>query len=361
MKNKTNLRILFDGPFYSTPHAGIARYFNNISRKLTFNNEIYFSRRIDQSHPKEVNLPSFRHFRPHRLSFQLEKLWFQVFNRSHFDIIHLVEYELSPTGLFFRDRGSKLVVTIHDLIHEQIGAPLNLLDKNKRENLYQNADALIFDSYATRNDFQIYYPDVNLDQKVNSVIWLGCSFNTSQMPRNEKKHQFLFLGARNGYKNFITAINAFIYHSQSFEDAQLTVVGSAPTPCEQEIVNSNKINVRWLTYSTDEVLKELYQESIALLYLSNKEGFGLPLVEAMSMGCVPLAGNHSSLSEVLGNGGVYVDQKDPRDVASKMDRLFIDHNFRANKIQSGFDRSKVFSWDITSKKILSTYHSIFNH
>ena len=58
---------------------------------------------------------------------------------------------------------------------------------------------------------------------------------------------------------------------------------------------------------------------------------------------------------------MYVDQMDPRDVASKMERLFIDHKFRAYKIQCGFDRSKVFSWDITSKKILSTYHSIFNH
>ena len=361
MKNKTNLKILFDGPFYSTPHAGIARYFNNISRKLSYNNETYFSRRIDQSKSKEVKLPKFRHFRPHRLSFQLEKLWFQAFRRSHFDIVHLVEYELSPTGLFFINRGSKLVITIHDLIHEQIGAPSNLLDKNKRQNTYQKADAIIFDSYATRDDFRIYYPDVSLDSKINSVIWLGSSFNAPEKPSNEKKHQFLFVGARNGYKNFKTALEAFIHHSKSYKDARLVVVGSPPTPRELEIVNSNKLNANWVSYSTDDVLKKLYQESIALLYLSNKEGFGLPLVEAMSMGCVPLAGNHSSLSEVLGNEGMYVDQNDPRDVASKMERLLIDLNFRACKIQSGLDRSKVFSWDITSKKILSTYHSIFNH
>jgi glycosyltransferase involved in cell wall biosynthesis len=361
LKDISKLRILFDGPFYSNPHAGIARYFNNLSRKLSNCNEVHFSRRLDCSQPKEIKLPKIRHFRPHRFSFQFEKLWFQFFNDSHFDIVHLVEYELSPTGLFFLNRGSKLVITIHDLIHEQIGAPLNLLDRNKRQNLYKNSDALIFDSYSTKNDFQKIYPDVSLNKKANSVIWLGCTFDEVAKHVKNKKHQFIFVGARNGYKNFKTALRAFERYASIHKDAKLIVVGASPSPGEVEMVLQNKERITWITNATDLELKELYKESIALLYLSRKEGFGLPLVEAMSMGCVPLAGNHSSISEVLENDGVFVDENDPIDVMSKMEELFYNMDFRGNKIHSGYERSKIFSWEKTSKEVNSLYSSLIEN
>ena len=360
MKDISKLRILFDGPFYSKPDAGIARYFNNLSRKLSNDHEVHFSRRLDCSQQKEIKLPTIRHFRPHRFSFQFEKLWFQFFNDSHFDIVHLVEYEPSPTGLFFLNRGSKLVITIHDLIHEQIGAPLNLLDRNKRLNLYEKADALIFDSHSTKYDFQKIYPAVCLEKKANSVIWLGCTFDALETHSKNKKHQFIFVGARNGYKNFKTAFRAFERYASIHKDARFIVVGAPPSPDEEEMVLPNKGKVTWITDATDQELKELYKESIALLYLSRKEGFGLPLVEAMSMGCVPLAGNHSSISEVLENDGVFVDENDPVDVMQKMEELFYNEEFRRSKIHSGYERSKIFSWEKTSKEMNSLYGSLID-
>lgn len=353
-----NLKILYDGPYYSTPKAGIARYFNKISSLLSNDNEIYFSRNIGSSKVININQPIFKHFRPHRVSFLIEKLWFRFFTKINFDIIHLVEYNLSPSANYFLKNGSKLVVTVHDLIHEQIGAPANLLDSNQRLNLYNQSSAIIFDSHATKIDFQHFYPSVNLNQKVHDVIWLGTFFQNQDKIITKKKHQFLFVGARNGYKNFNTAIKAFRIHCKAFDNSTLVVVGAPPTESELYEVSSFKSKVRWISNAPDNSLKDLYKESIGLLYLSNKEGFGLPLVESMSMGCVPIAGRHSSISEVLGDKGLFVDQKNPNEVANIMHKLYTNIDFRNKIIKIGYDRSELFTWEKTANKITSIYNSV---
>ena len=68
--------------------------------------------------------------------------------------------------------------------------------------------------------------------------------------------------------------------------------------------------------------KKIYSESLALLYVSKYEGFGMPLIEAMSQGCVPIAGNHSSIPEVMADAGISVNVSNPEGNFKSNDKMY---------------------------------------
>ena len=118
------MKILFDGPYQSIPKSGVLLYFNLLARELSGSNIIYFSRTYLKSNQwNGISTPKFIHYRPHKLSFFLEYIWFKFFGPNHFDVIHTIEYSLSPVGRYFVKKGAKHVITIYDLIHEILGAP----------------------------------------------------------------------------------------------------------------------------------------------------------------------------------------------------------------------------------------------
>ena len=247
-------------------------------------------------------MPPFAHFRPHRISFYLEYLWHKYFSNLEIDIVHPTEFQLSPTGSFFVKKGAKLVITIHDLIHEKFGAPGDLYSKASRTNFYNQADGYIFVSKSTRNDFAEFYPDL-IKSRPSKIIWHGGNFPIDERKNKNLRKQFLFVGSREGYKNFATAAQAFCKVANKCKDCTLVVAGAPPKSSELTIVKNYEHQISWIEFPDEEQLKTLYAESVALLYVSKYEGFGMPLLEAMSQGCIPITGNHSSIPEVLGKAG----------------------------------------------------------
>ena len=71
--------------------------------------------------------------------FFLEYTWFKFFGPKYFDVVHSIEYSLSPTGRYFIKKGAKHVITVYDLIHEIFGATPNLYNKILRESFMKNA------------------------------------------------------------------------------------------------------------------------------------------------------------------------------------------------------------------------------
>ena len=185
------MRILFDGPYSKYPKSGIAKYFERLSLELTKKHSVFFSRRSFSGNSSEINLPLPFHFRPHRLSFFIERMWFKYLARKPFQIIHPIEYELSPAGEYCHKRNSKLVITVHDLIHEKFGAPGNLYEKEKRSSFFAKANGFIFVSNSTRNDFGEFYPKL-ADHTPGAVIWHGNNFeNTNRIDTKKKKTGFV--------------------------------------------------------------------------------------------------------------------------------------------------------------------------
>ena len=335
------------------------RYFQKLSEQAMDFNEVYFSRKsVHPFHYRSkvlgLGMPPIPHFRPHRLSFLIEAEWYKRFQASDFDVVHPIEYGLSPTGQHFIDRGASLVITVYDLIHEKFGAPGNLYDKQGRTSFYKKANGLIFISESTRRDFNSFYPELT-ESIPNEVVYLGNNFVQSGEVVLERKAQFLFVGSRSGYKNFENACKAFELLSEKFKDVKFIVAGPPPSKIDRK-VSSGIRKIEWVTKPSDMELARLFSSSLGLLYVSRYEGFGLPPLEAMSLGCVPIAGNHSSIPEVLGDAGIMLqDVSDPRLICNSMENLLADEAFRKERVVAGIERSRHFDWKIAQNKTLSLY------
>ena len=351
------MRILFDGPYSKYPKSVIAKYFERLSLELTKKHSVFFSRRSFSDNSNEINLPLPFHFRPHRLSFFMERLWFEYLARKPFQIIHPIEYELSPAGEYCHKRNSKVVITIHDLIHEKFGAPGNLYEKEKRNSFYSKANGFIFVSNSTRKDFGEFYPELAV-RSPTAVIWHGNNFDNANRIEGKKKNQVLFVGARDGYKNFKGAVESFRLVASDLTDLKLVVAGPPPQHSELSLVHDLHQRVDWVTYPDENELRKIYAESVALMYVSKYEGFGMPIIEAMSQGCIPVAINHSSLPEIMGDAGILLNSSDPHEIGQAISRCCKDNDFSKVKVRLGEARSKTFMWEKCAKEVLSFYQEL---
>ena len=351
------MNILYDGSFSSKPKGGVVRYYKEVSDKISTTNNVYFSRKPMGSFSKQILLPPFAHFRPHRISFQLENLWFKYFSKTRIDIVHPTEFQQSPTGTFFKNKGAKLVITIHDLIHEKFGAPGNLYSKASRTNFYKQADGYIFVSKSTRNDFAEFYPEF-FESRPSMVIWHGCNFHVNEQKSEKRRKQFLFVGSRNGYKNFATAAQAFCKVADANKDCNLVVAGAPPKSSELIILKNYEKQVSWIGFPEEEHLRNLYAESAALLYVSKYEGFGMPLLEAMSKGCIPIGGYHSSIPEVLYEAGIKVNCESASELSEAMKECLVEDSKTQNLVKRGYDRASFFTWEKSAKLHMKFYSNL---
>lgn len=102
--------------------------------------------------------------------------------------------------------------------------------------------------------------------------------------------------------------------------------------------------VKVLGYQSDEVLAELLAGAKALLFPSLYEGFGLPVLEAMASGVPVLLTRSSSLPEVAGEAGIYVDAQDPQEMCTAVQELVDDFSLWERCRALGLERAREFSW-----------------
>jgi glycosyltransferase involved in cell wall biosynthesis len=103
--------------------------------------------------------------------------------------------------------------------------------------------------------------------------------------------------------------------------------------------------VHMVGFVDDEDLPALYSGAIALAYPSMYEGFGLPVLEAMACGTVPIVGNWTSLPEVTGDAGLLVDASDVEQIAGAIISIVEDAALRNDLRWRAIERSKQFTWD----------------
>jgi glycosyltransferase involved in cell wall biosynthesis len=111
--------------------------------------------------------------------------------------------------------------------------------------------------------------------------------------------------------------------------------------------------------SRDE-LAALYTLCAAFVFPSLYEGFGLPIAEAMCCGAPVIAGNSSSLPEVIGDAGILVDSASSAELSGAMLKMLTDEKIRLNMSERSQKRYLVFSFDTVAKKIISAYETIAN-
>jgi glycosyltransferase involved in cell wall biosynthesis len=118
--------------------------------------------------------------------------------------------------------------------------------------------------------------------------------------------------------------------------------------------------MKLLGYVTDDRLSLLYQAASLFLFPSLEEGFGLPVLEAMAHGVPVVASATSSLPEVGGDAALYVDPRNPEDIAEKIHRGVEDGDLRADLIERGLARALQFTWQRMAEETLKVYDELSN-
>lgn len=174
---------------------------------------------------------------------------------------------------------------------------------------------------------------------------------------------FLFsIGQITARKNFVSLVRMLA----KLKDFQLVIGGKDTTDTAKELIEeAEKLNVKdrlFLIGNISENQKKYYYKNCeAFVFPSLREGFGLPVIEAMLFGKPVFTSNNTSLPEIGGNIAYYWDHYDPEYMAHIFEKGM--QNFSENKKmlqQQSIDRAKTFSWDTAAKQYAKVYQSIIS-
>lgn len=186
---------------------------------------------------------------------------------------------------------------------------------------------------------------------------------------NEKyklpKNYILSIGNSEPRKNTINLLKAYgEYHTRSVETKSLVLLHNdrhafrmqMQCACLSERV---KRNIIMLGYVNSADIPVLFSEANMFVYPSQREGFGIPILEAMASGTPVITSNTSSMPEVAGAAAQYTSQIDFQDIAEQM--LYLEtHPKRCDElIEAGLAQSKKFQWENTAQNVLRVYQKIF--
>lgn len=162
------------------------------------------------------------------------------------------------------------------------------------------------------------------------------------------KRFFLGVGSQSPHKNMQGIITAF--RSLARDDVDLVLVGGKFGRVFQTAELDLPAHAHHLGFVRDAELQALYQHALGYVFPTFYEGFGLPVLEAMSSGCPVICSNAASLPEVGGDAVLYCDPHDPQDIARQMRALLENEALRQALIQKGAARTHAFTWEATARR-----------
>ncbi|WP_255295252.1 glycosyltransferase family 1 protein [Bacillus sp. AFS037270] len=164
-----------------------------------------------------------------------------------------------------------------------------------------------------------------------------------------EKGKYVFaVSSLNPNKNFEALIKA----TQFFQEKSFNIVIAGGTdPKVFGISNFEGNNIKYLGYITDEDLKGLYMNAGCFVFPSIYEGFGLPPLEAMSVGCPVVVSRIGPIPEVCEDAAIYFDPYDERDLANKILMVMNDELLKKELQSKGYQQAQKFSWQNASRQL----------
>lgn len=357
----SNNKIFIDGVIFQIQRnrpAGISRVWLSLLKELSKSN---LSDRVILLERGDT-LPNIEGFSTLPIneyvqnSFESDSLYLQNIMDTNGGGLFVSSYYTYPEN-------SPCVITLYDLIPEAMSLDLNHPEWRAKQKAIDKSSAYFSISNATKEDFFLHYPQHS--NKQVTVIPLAISDNIKIPQSGElelfkrtfsiKKPYFIFNGHRLGYKNAISFIKAFNLLPNKNEYEILFTGGAKELEkIFTELLRTIKHQIQFLN---DKELSVAYSGALALVYPSLYEGFGLPVIEAMKMGCPVIAGNNSSIPEVASDSAILIDAKNILKINEALVKVQ-DPNLRSELIIKGYKNIKRFSWEKTGKVFIDTLHSL---
>jgi mannosyltransferase len=342
--------LCIDGIIYSLQrYGGISVYFNELLRHIAGRNiqisKITYKNAFN--HLKDHNGKAEELRRP-----RLLERYRRCEISTKINLFHSSYYRLPS-------RKVPVITTVHDFTYEYFLKEKfrSKIHKWQKFLAIRNSQAIICVSENTRRDLLNFIP--NIDPAIVNVIYHGVSEQFFLLPGRtvvtSEKPYVLFVGERNGYKNFELTVKAV----STLSDLRLICVGGPPLSSDEKLLVRNFLSSRfeYLKNVTNQELNALYNQAYCLAYPSAYEGFGMPILEAMKSGCPVIARNCSSIPEVAGEAAFLLQTNDLDELANAFIELKNNYK-RENFRQKGFEQAKKFSWQKCCQETIKVYERI---
>lgn len=374
------MHIVYDSQIFDRQRqGGVSRYFAELLQGGTTNSH----RR--QSIGLDVTTNEFlRHLRRHnplatwrdaaaralypvtgnRLVSQVNRRYsIQLLRRQDFDVFHPTYYD--PYFLPYLNK-KPFVLTVYDMIHERFPEHFAANDPTRawKQQLAQRAAAIFTLSLHAKQDIvellHVAPAKIHVTPLASSLAAIPAEKIFHSNPSSSP--YLLYVGNRGKYKNFdgfILAVSQFLH-----EHASLHIIcagGSPFTDAEKKIMAQAAISSKVQQLPVDDArLCDLYRHALALVVPSLYEGFGLPIIEALSLGCPVITSRAAALPEVAGNAAIYFDPTSAASTLEAVRKVVNSETLRCRLIEQGTAQARRFSWRTTVEQTWQVYQTVGN-
>lgn len=274
------------------------------------------------------------------------------------DVLHTTYYWGVPRR--FR---APVVVTAFDMIHELYPESFRPEDPTReaKRRCVQRADHIVCISHSTARDLHRL---LGVPHAKMTVTHLGFADTLSAVALDAAppaRPYLLYVGQRHGYKNFMAMLQAWGDSAVLREAFDLLAFGGGPfTPAERAAIDKLQPRADAVRQQggDDAALARAYRQARAFIYPSAYEGFGIPPLEAMSVGCPVACSHSSSLPEVVGEAALTFDPTDHDALRAAMERVAFDDELRADLVARGGARARHFTWQRCAEETAEVYRRL---
>ena len=261
----------------------------------------------------------------------------------------------------------KKVVTIHDMAIFEEGLTSDQFARQSRAKFVHSLrkgrpDHVIVVSEFTRQAFLSKFPEW---ASRTSVVHLGVDHIPAPAARTLAPYPFpylLFVGTVEKRKNVDRIIAAFDSIAPSYPDLRLVIAGGKGYAADLMLSKVGESAAReriiYRGFVSNEDLIGLYGHARCVVYPSLYEGFGIPILEAMRMGCPVVTSNCGAMQEVSGAAALHADPHRPDSIAAAVVSLLEDSALRQRLTTAGRERVRTFTWEQCARNTVNVYQKL---
>lgn len=288
--------------------------------------------------------------------------WKKIYNYYKFDVfesLHLPIYKINS---------KKNIITIHDIrgvLNKFHFIGLNF-HKIALKNAIKKTDLVITVSNSMKNELVKNFKDLNPYVIYNGIGQLDKIINQEEIIKfksdynlNDEYKYILTVGHLEKRKNYFNLLCAFNEIRKVKGEFKLIILGNDSGEMENlknYVTKNNLINyVIFLKGLSDIEVIKAYKISSLFVFPSYYEGFGIPLIEAMTYGTPYVTSDIDVFKEITENKGVYFDPNDIEDIIKKIILVLNSDKIKNNLVNYGFDRSLDFNYKKLAVKLSELY------